>query len=208
MIEEITSDDTLREWITAFVNDRIEDGRKWDIRGELLNLGGELFKEEYKRGRNGWDKGKEHSAKSSPKRRHRPHGQNMPSWPLPAGYSTWHRKRPRHKRLQQRSDGPAGYAAKIASGEITPYGKRVTDTIANGRWCTAKSPKKTQIEAIAPQLTELLAELAEAYDTQHPAYQQSPPCSKRTTATSHCWATCRPRSPKCRKRRTSFTSPK
>lgn len=61
--------------------------------------------------------------------------------------------------------GPAGYAAKIASGEITPYGKRVTDTIANGRWCTAKSPKKTQIEAIAPQLTELLAELAEAYDT-------------------------------------------
>ena len=92
MIEEITSDDTLREWITAFVNDRIEDGRKWDIRGELLNLGGELFKEEYKRGRNGWDKGKEHSAKSSPKRRHRPHGQNMPSWPLPAGYSTWQPK--------------------------------------------------------------------------------------------------------------------
>ena len=43
--------------------------------------------------------------------------------------------------------------------------RSVTDTIANGRWCTAKSPKKTQIEAIAPQLTELLAELAEAYDT-------------------------------------------
>ena len=166
MIEEITSDDTLREWITAFVNDRIEDGRKWDIRGELLNLGGELFKEEYKRGRNGWDKGKEAL------------GKIVAEATAQAARAKHAIMAPARRILDLAAEngldisdfsngrmGPAGYAAKIASGEITPYGKRVTDTIANGRWCTAKSPKKTQIEAIAPQLTELLAELAEAYDT-------------------------------------------
>src|SRR5699024_1405538 len=60
--------------------------------------------------------------------------------------------------------GPAGYAAKIAGGELAPYGKRVTDTIESGRWCAAKSPHRARIEAIAPQLTALLAELAKAYD--------------------------------------------
>src|SRR5699024_8162274 len=59
MIEDIAEDAALREWIAAFVNDRIEDGRRWDIRGELLALGEELFKEDYKRGRNAWDKGRE-----------------------------------------------------------------------------------------------------------------------------------------------------
>ncbi len=167
MIEEISSDTALREWIVAFVNDRIEDGRKWDIRTELLDLGGELFKEEYKRGRNAWDRGKETL------------GKIVAEATAQAAKAKEAVMAPARRILDMASDngldisdfsngrmGPAGYVAKIAGGELAPYGKRVTDTLASGRWCAAKSPKKARIEAIAPQLTALLAELTETYDKQ------------------------------------------
>lgn len=165
MIEDIAEDAALREWIAAFVNDRIEDGRRWDIRGELLALGEELFKEDYKRGRNAWDKGREAL------------GKIVAEAVARAAKAKNTIMAPARAILDMASDngldindfsngrmGPAGYAAKIAGGELAPYGKRVTDTIESGRWCAAKSPHRARIEAIAPQLTALLAELAKAYD--------------------------------------------
>ncbi|MFR7708206.1 MAG: hypothetical protein ACLUZZ_03695 [Alistipes inops] len=112
MIEEITSDDTLREWITAFVNDRIEDGRKWDIRGELLNLGGELFKEEYKRGRNGWDKGKEALGKIVAEATAQAARANMHHGPRPPDID----RQPAASTCDRNGRWVPGYAA-IASGD-------------------------------------------------------------------------------------------
>ncbi|MFR9641349.1 MAG: UvrD-helicase domain-containing protein [Rikenellaceae bacterium] len=45
LIEEITTDDELRGWLMGFIEERIEDGKKWDIREGVLTLSGELFKE-------------------------------------------------------------------------------------------------------------------------------------------------------------------
>ena len=45
LIEEITSNAELRCWLTDFVQERIDDGAKWDIRDGILALGDELFKE-------------------------------------------------------------------------------------------------------------------------------------------------------------------
>lgn len=45
LIERITSDPVLERWLTAFVEQRIEEGRSWDVREGILSLGGELFKE-------------------------------------------------------------------------------------------------------------------------------------------------------------------
>ena len=48
LIEQITTDRDLQRWLTDFVQERIDEGRKWDIRDGILSLGGELFKEKNK----------------------------------------------------------------------------------------------------------------------------------------------------------------
>ncbi|MFI3289767.1 MAG: UvrD-helicase domain-containing protein [Rikenellaceae bacterium] len=46
LIEQITTDDALKRWLLAFVQERIDEGRKWDVRDAILSLGGELFDEQ------------------------------------------------------------------------------------------------------------------------------------------------------------------
>ncbi len=45
LVEEITSNAELQRWLADFVQERIDDGAKWDIRDGILALGDELFKE-------------------------------------------------------------------------------------------------------------------------------------------------------------------
>ena len=48
LIENITADAELRDWITAFARENIESGEQWDIRKGILAMGGEIFKENNK----------------------------------------------------------------------------------------------------------------------------------------------------------------
>lgn len=48
LIEGIAADRELLRWLTEFVQERIDEGRKWDVRDGILSLGGELFKEKNK----------------------------------------------------------------------------------------------------------------------------------------------------------------
>ena len=48
LIEQITTDRDLQRWLTDFVQERIDEGKKWDVRDGILTLGGELFKEKNK----------------------------------------------------------------------------------------------------------------------------------------------------------------
>ena len=48
LIEQIAVDEELLHWMTDFVQERIENGDKWDIRSGMLTLGKELFKEKNK----------------------------------------------------------------------------------------------------------------------------------------------------------------
>ena len=45
LVEQITLDAELRRWMMEFVQERIDEGRRWDIREGVLALAGELFKE-------------------------------------------------------------------------------------------------------------------------------------------------------------------
>ncbi len=45
IIEEVGINEELKRWISEFIEERIEDGRSWDIHEGILSLGGEIFKE-------------------------------------------------------------------------------------------------------------------------------------------------------------------
>ncbi len=48
LIDRIAEDEPLRRWMIGFVQERINEGRKWDLRDGILSLGSELFKEKNK----------------------------------------------------------------------------------------------------------------------------------------------------------------
>lgn len=45
LVESITQDDELKQWLLEFAEERIADGERWDMRGDLRALGSEIFKE-------------------------------------------------------------------------------------------------------------------------------------------------------------------
>jgi ATP-dependent helicase/nuclease subunit A len=45
---EIDANNDLREWIISFMKENIEEGRSWNITQELLKLGKEVFKEDFR----------------------------------------------------------------------------------------------------------------------------------------------------------------
>ncbi len=46
LIESISDNNELFQWLSEFVRERIDEGRKWDVRDSILSFGDELFKEE------------------------------------------------------------------------------------------------------------------------------------------------------------------
>ncbi|MFR9503157.1 MAG: UvrD-helicase domain-containing protein [Rikenellaceae bacterium] len=45
IVEEVSTNEQLKRWISEFIEERIEDGRSWDIHEGVLSLGSEIFKE-------------------------------------------------------------------------------------------------------------------------------------------------------------------
>ena len=46
LIEDIASNEELRRWMLEYAEERLNDGMRWDMRGELRAMGSEIFKEE------------------------------------------------------------------------------------------------------------------------------------------------------------------
>ena len=45
LVEHIVDDGELKRWLLEFAEERLNDGNRWDMRGDLRNLGTEIFKE-------------------------------------------------------------------------------------------------------------------------------------------------------------------
>lgn len=45
LVENIANNEELKEWMLKFAEERLKDGHRWDMRGDLRSLGKEIFKE-------------------------------------------------------------------------------------------------------------------------------------------------------------------
>lgn len=45
LVESIAENSEIREWLLEFAKERLDDGARWDMRGDLCSIGSELFKE-------------------------------------------------------------------------------------------------------------------------------------------------------------------
>ncbi len=168
IIDQIPVDESLREWMLEFIEERIRQNRSWELKGGLVSLGQELFKEEYK--------SMEHLAGSK---------DDLRKIVSRARESA----RPSIERLQElgrrfadimdtysmelqdfpyKESGFAAWPLSVARGEIKGYGARVLAALeSEEKWFTKKSERRDAIEAMAVEALPLLREMCGFYDSSH-----------------------------------------
>lgn len=166
LINEISGNDALRGLVTSLVDERMDEGKSWDVKNSITQLGREIFSEDYKRGLSSalphGEPGKAvHAlvaAAEKGKRRIIAAAEEMQAFLDSHGLS--------EDDFSNKDKGVAGYVRKTAGGVIGPYGTRVTDALNDGKWCTANAPNKAVIDSLAPELTALLGKICRAYDEE------------------------------------------
>lgn len=48
LLKEISTDNKLRDWITSYVESRLDDNRSWDIRRDVMEVASQIFREEFR----------------------------------------------------------------------------------------------------------------------------------------------------------------
>jgi ATP-dependent helicase/nuclease subunit A len=48
LLKEVSTDRKLRDWITSYVESRLDDNRSWDIRRDIMEVASQIFREEFR----------------------------------------------------------------------------------------------------------------------------------------------------------------
>ena len=166
LIDDISADGELRDWVVRFSEEKIEENKRWDIKTELASLGQEIFGERYKT-LSGAAPAKDELAKivGEATGKSRAAADKMTELASQA-----------LKILERNSltvdDFPygkgsfVGWMVKVAAGEYEKYGKRVEDALSSDdRWYSKTSPRKEDIITAIPLVKPLLEELCSLYDS-------------------------------------------
>jgi len=161
LIESISDDKELLQWLSAFVRERIDEGRKWDVRDSILSFGNELFKEENKstlattHTRQELERIVHEAAKTTENARQELQQIATKAVEIitSAGLS--------YTDFTNKSRSFARYFFTIASGEITAYSPTVgrMSRTTEG-WCAKNSPALP----LVGQLQPLLVQICNLYD--------------------------------------------
>lgn len=165
LIDEISFNDKLRQWITGFIQERIAENKQWSIKEGLTELGSELFGEQYKR--------------SSPLLASREKLEKIVSEYSSRAFAALEAMKVRGAEaigIMQRhgldvadfaygKSGFANYFVKIASGNIEePVGRVQAALGSDEQWYSKNSAKKAAIIATIPELRPLLERICDDYE--------------------------------------------
>ncbi|MDE7069966.1 MAG: UvrD-helicase domain-containing protein [Alistipes sp.] len=163
LVEQIRTDAELQRWLTAFVEERIDEGKRWDVREGILSLGGEIFKES---NRETLSTERPKAALSAivervrervreEQRNFRELGAKAVGIMRQAGLSP--------ADFTGKSRSFAHYFPTVADGAIKPPTATVRKmSLTTEGWCAKDSPARAVVGSLQP----LLAELCSIYDTR------------------------------------------
>ena len=161
LIEQITTDRDLQRWLTDFVQERIDEGKKWDVRDGILTLGGELFKEKNKealslarsREELGRIVGEATARAAATKQQMRERAAEAVRIMADAGVGP--------ADFTGKSRSFAHYFLTVAAGELKPYTATVGKmSLTTEGW----APKGSPAAPLAARLQPLLREICDLYD--------------------------------------------
>ena len=161
LIEQITVDPDLQRWLSAFVQERIDEGLKWDVRDGILALAGEIFKERNKTTLNSAPSREElekivsriTARAEASKRELRETAARAVEIISGAGLSV--------QDFPYKGSGFARWFYTVSKGSLDPYGTRVREAVEEEtKWGKEGTPSRR----LAPQLRPLLGKMKHLYD--------------------------------------------
>ncbi|MFI3247505.1 MAG: UvrD-helicase domain-containing protein [Rikenellaceae bacterium] len=164
LIEQITTDKALRKWLMAFVQERIDEGRKWDVREGILSLSGELFDEQAREAlESSMSKEELMGVIADEARKAKERADALQSLGVrameiitSAGLTC--------DDFKYKDKSGVQIFRKVAAGELPEIGKRNLDWAeSEDLWCT----KKSDAIPLVPLLQPLLREIIERYNDDH-----------------------------------------
>lgn len=170
VVEQAVGDASLRGWLIGFLEERIDEGRSWNIQGDLMRLGKELFRDEYRAGmqisatRQTLGKVMGHARAEARRLGEELAGQAAAILKLLGqhGLSALD--------LAYGANGIGGYLERTARGTLAEPSRRMRDAAASETaWYSKNSPKRDAIEALAPQLRQLADTFCRTCTTALPA---------------------------------------
>ena len=165
MLDEVADDRNLYAWIMDYIGENITNGSSWNIKGAIVELGKELFNEEYK-----------HSRISS---KEKPELARIASEATARARALTKEYRSEAKKFLSLMDSQAltagdfkggasrsvaTYIEKVAGGAIEKPSKAALNALHNGEWHKAGSGgANARIDSIAPQLAAIIERMVELY---------------------------------------------
>ena len=159
LIDDITSDEELQRWMLDFAQENFDNNSSWDVRRNILALGGELFKESNK-----------HTILNATAKEElqriitqadkqlnqvKAHMQSIGQKAL----DIIHNARLEIDDFSYKATGVAGYFNKIADGNICYPNDRSLKIVASGKWSN-----NSTAQDLVPTLEPILTELCELHD--------------------------------------------
>lgn len=168
IVDEISLNDALRAWVLGFVDEKIEESRHWDIKRELMALGGEIFHEDYRR----------HTSHSVSKEQLKAIVERVSAR---ADEIISYARKKAEVPLQILADNNlqtndlkggkssfANYLKKVAAGDLPEPGIMVLKAAdSDEEWSSKTSPRRAEILALAPTLRPHLQQLTQLYDEHY-----------------------------------------
>jgi ATP-dependent exoDNAse (exonuclease V) beta subunit len=171
LLLQAENDRVLLSWLTQFAEYLIDKGESWNIRNGISDLGGEIFREEFKSLNDSSLKlfsdkdflnsyrSHLHSIISSADKHFRDSGakaeQIINSYNLTVS------------EFYNKNKGPAGFLLKIKTTGFTEPTATARDAVSyTDKWHTATSPNKQAIQKAAAELMPLMQDVIEYYDNQ------------------------------------------
>jgi ATP-dependent exoDNAse (exonuclease V) beta subunit len=163
----------LQRWVVDMARDRLQEGKRWDFRDDMLNLSGELFKETFRKFEtaiSGYNHDelnqrfsdlnkKVHAAMKGLQNKWKEEGEAMLALLEKHGLQV--------EDFPHAGSSFANYFNKAARGEITEPGARVKDVIADESKMLSKKPEaalKQKVDAISLTLQRSLQKMVDWYD--------------------------------------------
>ena len=159
LIDDITSDEELQRWMLDFAQENFDNNSSWDVRRNILALGGELFKESNKHTiLNATAKEELQRIITQADKQLNQVKAQMQSIGQKA-LDIIHNAGLEIDDFSYKATGVAGYFNKIADGNICYPNDRSLKIVASGKWSN-----NSTAQDLVPTLEPMLTELCELHD--------------------------------------------
>jgi ATP-dependent helicase/nuclease subunit A len=177
LLKEIATDKKLRDWITSYVESRLDDNRSWDIRRDVMEVASYIFREEFRQltkderiTLSDYDKLKEYSEKIFSIR----NGFEKELEETAAkGVGIYESCGLSPSDFTQGEKGVGGWLKKYASGKCDKPNSYWVNAVRDNCYTTAKAPqpvKNAMAAAISQGLGDIVTAIYNLFEKKYPAY--------------------------------------